>query len=131
MAERASPAASAVPVSVVAAVPEARRPGWLGRLLEREHVLAGVLLAPALVILTVFIAYPFVLGIWLAVSDKVVGRPGAFVGLENFRVNLNDAIFIRAFRSEERRVGKECRSRWSQYHYRNNEESSSESENID
>ena len=99
MAERASPAASAVPVSVVAAVPEARRPGWLGRLLEREHVLAGVLLAPALVILTVFIAYPFVLGIWLAVSDKVVGRPGAFVGLENFRVNLNDAIFLRAFQN--------------------------------
>src|SRR2546430_9111838 len=99
MAERASRAASAVPVSVVAAVPEARRPGWLGRLLEREHVLAGVLLAPALVILTLFIAYPFVLGIWLAVSDKVVGRPGAFVGLENFRVNLNDAIFLRAFQN--------------------------------
>jgi len=99
MAERASPAASAVPVSVVVAVPEARRPGRLGRLLEREHVLAGVLLAPALVILTVFIAYPFVLGIWLAVSDKVVGRPGAFVGLENFRVNLNDAIFLRAFQN--------------------------------
>src|SRR3989442_9300436 len=99
MAERASPAASAVPVSVVVAVPEARRPGRLGRLLEREHVLAGVLLAPALMILAVFIAYPFALGIWLAVSDKVVGRPVAFVALENFRVNLNDTIFLRAFQN--------------------------------
>src|SRR3989442_13611665 len=99
MAERASPAASAVPVSVVVAVPEARRPGRLGRLLEREHVLAGVLLAPALMILAVFIAYPFVLGIWLAVSDKVVGRPSAFVGLENFRGNLNDTFFLRAFQN--------------------------------
>src|SRR2546430_16381268 len=99
MAERVSPGASAVPVSVVVAVPEARRPSGLGRLLEREHILAGVLLAPALVILTLFIAYPFVLGIWVAVSDKVVGRPGAFVGLENFRVNLNDAIFLRAFQN--------------------------------
>jgi ABC-type sugar transport system permease subunit len=35
----------------------------------------------------------------LAVSDKVVGRPGAFVGLENFRVNLNDTIFLRAFQN--------------------------------
>ena len=26
------------------------------------------------------------------------------------------AIFMMAFRSEERRVGKECRSRWSPYH---------------
>jgi multiple sugar transport system permease protein len=51
------------------------------------------------VILTLFIAYPFVLGIWLAISDKVVGRPGAFVGLDNFRVNLNDSIFLRAFRN--------------------------------
>jgi len=99
MAERASPAASAVPVSIGVAVPEARRPSRLGRLLEREHILAGVLLTPALVILTLFIAYPFVLGVWLAISDKVVGRPGAFVGLDNFRVNLNDAIFLRAFQN--------------------------------
>src|SRR5438093_6686427 len=99
MARRASPAASAVPVSVMVAVSAARRPGALGRLLEREHVLAGVLLAPTLVILALFIAYPFVLGIWLAVSDKVVGRPGSFIGLENFRVNLNDTIFLRAFQN--------------------------------
>ena len=26
------------------------------------------------------------------------------------------ATFLSAFRSEERRVGKECRSRWSPYH---------------
>src|SRR5258708_36921953 len=97
MAERASPGASAVPVPVVVAVPEARRPGGLGRLLEREHILAGVLLTPALVTLALFIAYPFVLGIWLAISDKVVGRPGAFVGLENFRVHLNHSTFLRAF----------------------------------
>src|ERR671922_63186 len=97
MARRVS--APAVPVPVVVAVPSARRPRRLGQLLEREHVLAGVLLAPTLLILTLFIAYPFVLGIWLAVSDKVVGRPGAFVGLDNFRVNLNDAIFMRAFQN--------------------------------
>jgi multiple sugar transport system permease protein len=87
--------ATGVPV----AVREARRPSRLGQLLEKEHVLAGALLAPTLVILTLFIAYPFVLGIWLAVSDKVVGRPGNFIGLDNFRVNLNDSIFLRAFQN--------------------------------
>ena len=30
---------------------------------------------------------------------------------------IMDAFFV-AFRSEERRVGKECRSRWSPYHYK-------------
>ena len=30
--------------------------------------------------------------------------------------NIFVAIGVTAFRSEERRVGKECRSRWSPYH---------------
>jgi len=97
--ERASSAAHAVGATVTVARPEASRGTWLGRVLEREHVLAGVLLTPTIVILALFIAYPFLLGIWLAVSDKVVGRPGAFVGLDNFRVNLSDAIFLRAFQN--------------------------------
>src|SRR2546423_4735516 len=29
---------------------------------------------------------------------------------------MNDCVVRLAFRSEERRVGKECRSRWSPYH---------------
>src|SRR6266852_6266251 len=99
LAESARPTAVAVPAPVAVSVPRFRRPRRLGQLLERQDVLAVVLLAPTLTILTLFIAYPFVLGIWLAVSDKVVGRPGAFVGLENFRVNLNDTIFLRAFQN--------------------------------
>src|SRR5262245_20849861 len=98
---RADIGASAVvaraPVALGLPEPGVRR--RLGQLFEREHVLAGALLAPTLLILILFIAYPFGLGLWLAATDKVVGRPGAFVGLENFRVNLNDAIFMRAFRN--------------------------------
>jgi len=100
LAKSATPGASAIPAPiVVVTVPKFRRPRRLGHLLEQEHILAGALLAPTLVILTLFIAYPFVLGIWLAVSDKVVGRPGNFVGLQNFWVNLNDTIFLRAFQN--------------------------------
>src|SRR3712207_9427045 len=33
-----------------------------------------------------------------------------------------DAVRARDVRSEERRVGKECRSRWSPYHYKKNDE---------
>ena len=90
---------AAVRAPMAVRLPEARRRARLGQLLERQHVLAGVLLAPTLIILILFIAYPFGLGLWLAVTDKVVGRPGNFIGLENFRVNLNDAIFLRAFRN--------------------------------
>jgi len=99
LAESARPGATAIPMPIAVATQKARRPNRWSGLLEREPVLAAVLLAPTLVILTLFIAYPFVLGIWLAVSDKVVGRPGSFVGLHNFQVNLNDQIFLRAFQN--------------------------------
>ena len=69
---------------VALGLPETRVRGRLGELFEREHVLAGALLAPTLLILILFIAYPFGLGLWLAVTDKVVRafgigdtRPGA------------------------------------------------------
>ena len=39
------------------------------------------------------------------------------VGAEQtFAENLTSEIYMLAERSEERRVGKECRSRWSPYH---------------
>ena len=37
--------------------------------------------------------------------------------ITDFTVNANGTLnLLEAFRSEERRVGKECRSRWSPYH---------------
>ena len=37
-------------------------------------------------------------------------------GGKNHRLGLFDMVLIKDNRSEERRVGKECRSRWSPYH---------------
>ncbi len=67
--------------------------------LEKERVLALVLLLPALIILLLFIAYPFVMGIWLSLSNTSVGNPGKFVGLQNFVRAWNDDIFRTAFRN--------------------------------
>jgi multiple sugar transport system permease protein len=71
----------------------AKRRGTTARLLEDEGWLAAVLLLPTVVLLGLFIAYPFVVGVWLAVSDTTVGTPGKFVGLANFHALLNDSIF--------------------------------------
>ena len=38
------------------------------------------------------------------------------VGIEGTCLNVIKAIYKKPTRSEERRVGKECRSRWSPYH---------------
>ena len=62
---------------------------------RREWLLALILLTPALVMLGLFVAYPFVRGIWLGLLDSVVGREGQFVGLQNYAKLWNDSIFRR------------------------------------
>ena len=52
----------------------------LQSLLNRENIFAYILLVPALLVLLIFIAYPFVLGIWLSLTNKQVGLPSHFVG---------------------------------------------------
>jgi multiple sugar transport system permease protein len=69
-----------------------RRGGLLG-LLENEAVLGYVLMLPAIVLIIAFIAYPFVLGVWMSFTDKLVGKPGQFVGLRNFYDIFQSAIF--------------------------------------
>jgi multiple sugar transport system permease protein len=71
----------------------ASRRGAITRLLEDERWLALVLLLPTVLLLAVFIAYPFVIGVKLSVTDAKVGVPGSFVGLHNFAVLANDSIF--------------------------------------
>lgn len=67
------------------------------RLLENQRVLAGALLVPGVAILTIFIAYPFVMAIWFSLTDVSVGTPGKFVGAENFKKAWEDTIFQTAF----------------------------------
>jgi multiple sugar transport system permease protein len=66
------------------------------RLLEDERWLAFVLLVPTMVLLGLFIAYPFVRGIILSVTDSRVGVPGEFVGMANFERIWHDSIFRQA-----------------------------------
>jgi multiple sugar transport system permease protein len=79
--------------------PGTSRPAGLTRFLENERLLAALLLAPTVVLLGLFIAYPFVMGVWLALSSTSVGNAGEFVGLHNFIKAWNDSIFRTAFRN--------------------------------
>jgi multiple sugar transport system permease protein len=86
-------------VEVILPRPAVAQPARLSRLLESERLLAALLLAPAVILLAVFIAYPFAMGIWLSLSSTSVGREGEFVGLANFVKAWNDSIFQTAFRN--------------------------------
>ena len=62
---------------------------------RREWLLAFILLCPALFMLGLFVAYPFVRGIWLSLLDSVIGREGDFVGVQNYVKLWHDSIFQR------------------------------------
>src|SRR3989475_9138711 len=148
------------------------RPGAVARArqwLDRESTLGPVFVTPALILLLLLVAYPFLMALYFALSNAFIGRPSHFIGLRNFvdlwqsdafrqtfqnafvftgisvafkvvlgitlALLLNQQLWFKRMirgavllpwviptalstlgRSEERRVGKECRSRWSPYH---------------
>src|SRR5262245_52516976 len=48
---------------------------------------------PAAAFLILFLAYPLGLGIWLSFTDARIGRPGEFIGLENYEWLMDDPVF--------------------------------------
>ena len=81
----------------LATVPRAQARGsLLHRLLEDERVLGVLLLLPTVILLTLFIAYPFVKGIWISLTSASVGQVGEFVWFKNFVKIWHDSIFQRA-----------------------------------
>ncbi len=48
---------------------------------------------PTAAFLLLFLAYPLGLGIWMSFTDERIGRPGIFIGLENYEWLWDDAVF--------------------------------------
>ncbi len=48
---------------------------------------------PATAVLGLFLAYPLGLGVWLSMTDTMIGRAGRFIGLENFTDLWDDSVF--------------------------------------
>ncbi len=73
------------------------RPGSALGLLERlnnSSVGLGLLfMLPAAAVLLIFLTYPLGLGIWLGLTDTKIGRPGEYVGLENYISLAQDGVF--------------------------------------
>jgi len=81
--------------------PEASRPRGPGRLsLANRQALTGYLLAlPALALLLGLVAYPFFFAIWIAFTDRIVGRAGQWVGFDNFRYLFNNPSFLKTIQN--------------------------------
>jgi multiple sugar transport system permease protein len=63
------------------------------QLRSNRNWLAFWFMLPAAAFLILFLAYPLGLGLWLSLTDARIGRPGEFVGLENYQWLSDDSVF--------------------------------------
>lgn len=70
------------------------------RVREGESALAWLFLLPGVLILLIFLAYPFGYGIYISMTDAFVGFPGEqVIWLENYRRLLDDPVFLKTVRN--------------------------------
>ena len=62
------------------------------KLQNSRNALGWTFMLPAAVLLLLFLTYPLGLGTWLGFTDAKVGRPGVWVGFENFAYLVGDSV---------------------------------------
>jgi multiple sugar transport system permease protein len=82
-----------VPISSTLTASRPRGVGGWDRLKANRNWLGFWFMLPAMAILVAFLAYPLGLGVWLSFTDARIGRPGVFVGLENYEWLWDDSVF--------------------------------------
>ena len=56
---------------------------------RRESIMGYALVTPVVICLSILVVYPFFFAIWISFTDRMVGQPGQFVGLANYRYLFN------------------------------------------
>ena len=83
---------SAVDVTTTAPALSRPRSNAASRWLDNRNFLGFLFLLPAAALLLLFLTYPLGLGTWLGFTDAKIGRPGEWIGLENFEYLWGDAV---------------------------------------
>ena len=79
--------------SFVPASPAHAAPSLVARAFDNRNFLGVLFMVPAAALLLVFLTYPLGLGTWLGFTDAKVGRPGEWIGIENYEFLVTDSVF--------------------------------------
>jgi multiple sugar transport system permease protein len=88
---RGAPPSAALPRPARFTQEAGRRRG--AGLLDNHNFLGLLFMLPSAALLLLFLAYPLGLGLWLGLTDRLIGEPGRFVGLANFVSLAHDEVF--------------------------------------
>jgi multiple sugar transport system permease protein len=61
---------------------------------DNRNFLGLLFMLPAAALLVLFLTYPLGLGVWLGFTDANVGRPGEWIGTDNYEYVLSDGVFL-------------------------------------
>ena len=67
--------------------------GFWDRINNNRDLLGIFFMLPAGIVLVLFLAWPLILGVWLGFTSAKVGRPGTFIGFENYVWLFRDYVF--------------------------------------
>ncbi len=76
-----------------ASPPAGTKASFFERLSQSRNGLGLLFMLPAALFLLCFLTYPLGLGVWLGFTDTMIGRPGIFIGLENYEYLWHDRVF--------------------------------------
>jgi multiple sugar transport system permease protein len=65
----------------------------IGRFTKPETLTGYGLISPAVFLMLVLLAYPFVLAVYISLTSRVLGEPGRFIGIGNYVKLLQDPLF--------------------------------------
>jgi multiple sugar transport system permease protein len=68
-------------------------------LLDQEWFLGPAFVTPALLLITLLVAYPFCMAVYFALSNAFIGRPSHFVGIQNFLTLWDSDSFRQTFQN--------------------------------
>jgi multiple sugar transport system permease protein len=81
--------------------PRARAAPARAALLDRPSILGPILVAPAILYIVLLVGYPFLLAVYLSMSNADVATSGLgrFVGFDNFLALFESSVFLTALRN--------------------------------
>ncbi len=69
------------------------------RMSQSDAILGYLLVAPIAICLLILVVYPFFFAIWISFTDRMIGQPGNFVGLQNYFYLAGQASFQATIRN--------------------------------
>ncbi|MES2751712.1 MAG: sugar ABC transporter permease [Pseudomonadota bacterium] len=82
-----------IPAPISARKPYVSSLSFRERLMSNRNWIAFWFMLPAAAFLVLFLAYPLGLGVWMSFTDVRIGRPGQFIGAENYEWLWEDGVF--------------------------------------